>query len=105
MRYRRFTHLFGELRVSKTINWLVPLITLVILGLLLEIAVRSGLVPSYILPATSEILNCFVDERESLLSGMLSTASASVAGLLLSIVLGVLVAVLLSLSNFLRIAF
>ena len=91
--------------MSKALNWLLPLLTLVILGILLEAIVQGGMVPNYILPATSEILRCFIDEREALLAGLVSTGSASVVGLLLSVFIGVMVAVLLSLSNYLRIAF
>lgn len=91
--------------MSKALKWIVPLLTLVILGLVLELVVRSGLVANYVLPATSEILNCFVEEREALARGFVSTGTASVVGLLLSVVVGIFIAILLSLSNFLRIAF
>ncbi len=86
-------------------KWILPLATLLVFGGLLEVVVKSGLVPSYIMPSTTDILRCFVEERETLIEGFLSTASASVIGLLLSIVLGVSVAVLLSLSKILRTAF
>ena len=91
--------------MAKSLRWLLPLLSLVMIGALLEFIVRSGMVPSYILPATSEILNCFVSERESLVAGMWSTASASFSGLSLSIFIGVLIAIVLSLSNLLRTAF
>lgn len=96
---------YAEPRMSKTLNWVIPLATLFILGIILEIVVRSGFVPSYIFPATSEILNCFISEREALFEAFVSTATASVAGLVLSVLVGVLIATLLSLSTLLKRAF
>lgn len=92
-------------QLTKALNWIIPLGTLLLFGVALELVVKSGFVPSYIFPATSEILNCFISERETLFSGFVSTASASVAGLLLSVILGISIATLLSLSGLLRRAF
>ena len=86
-------------------NFVLPWIPFLALGLLIEVLVRTGIVPPYLLPTTSDVLISLVRDREELLKGLGSTTVAAVLGLLLSLGLGLFAAVVLSLSTRLRRAF
>lgn len=86
-------------------NFVLPWIPFLALGLLIEVLVRTGIVPPYLLPTTSDVLISLVRDREELLKGLGSTTVAAVLGLLLSLSLGLFAAVVLSLSTRLRRAF
>ncbi len=86
-------------------NFLLPWIPFLALGLVVEVLVRTEIVPSYLLPATSDVLVSLVRDHKELLGGLESTTIAAVLGLLLSLTLGLFAAVVLSLSERLRHAF
>lgn len=86
-------------------NFFLPWIPFVSLGLLIEVLVRTGVVPAYLLPATSDVLISLIQDREELFKGLVSTTVAAVLGLALSLGLGLTAAVVLSLSSRLRQAF
>lgn len=86
-------------------RWAAPLAPLVVGSALLEVLVRSNFVPSYILPAPSDVVVSLFVDRSEYLSGFMSTAQAALMGLLLSFAVGTAAAVLLSLSTWMRRAF
>lgn len=87
----------------KVLGKLVPPFALLIVVIAaMEIFVRSDFVPSYLVPSPSEIGSSMIDDREELFEAFASTATAAVAGLVLSFALGTLFAVVLSLSQLMR---
>ncbi|MDZ4084659.1 MAG: ABC transporter permease [Bdellovibrionales bacterium] len=83
-------------------NLILPLLPILLIGVLLEVLVRTGVLPSYLVPSTSEVLRSLWIDRVELLSGFAATAIAAISGLVISLVLGLFVAIGLSLSSFLR---
>jgi len=57
---------------------LPPLIPLVVITLALEWMVRSGFVPSYLVPAPSAVLRALIDSRDELAAAMAKTSAAAV---------------------------
>lgn len=86
-------------------NLVLPWLPFLIIGLLIEVLVRFQVVPSYLLPATSDVLMSLLRDRVELFKGLTSTAVAAISGLLLSLGLGLVAALVLALSNRLRRAF
>lgn len=83
-------------------NLILPLLPIVLVGVLLEVLVRTGVLPSYLVPSTSEILRSLWVDRVELLNGFAATAIGAISGLFISLALGLCVAVGLSLSSLLR---
>lgn len=69
---------------------------------LFETAVRSGWIPEYLFPAPSTVLSTLMENKADFTKAFFETLQGSITGLLLSIVFGTLLAVLFSLSSFLR---
>src|SRR6185437_379058 len=89
-------------RMSSLLPPLLPL--LVSMGVF-EVAVRSGWVPSYLIPAPSEVIRSLIDDRVELAVAAWTTLSSALAGLLLSFFAGTLFSVALSSSDLARRAF
>jgi len=89
-------------RMSSLLPPLLPL--LVSMGGF-EVAVRSGWVPSYLIPAPSEVMRSLIDDRVELAVAAWTTLSSALAGLLLSFTTGTLFAIALSSSDLARRAF
>ena len=85
--------------------WLPPLLPLVLFLGAAEIAVRMAWVPSYLVPAPSEVLQSLLDDRSELALAGWATLSSALAGLLLSFVAGTMFAIALSSSDLARRAF
>lgn len=83
-------------------NLILPLLPVFLLGVLLEVLVRTGVLPSYLVPSTSEVLRSLWVDRVELLNGFAATAIGAVSGLAISLALGLCVAIGLSLSSLLR---
>jgi len=83
-------------------NLILPLLPMLLIGALLEVLVRTGVLPSYLVPSTSEVLRSLWIDRVELLNGFAATAIGAISGLVLSLALGLFVAVGLSLSSLLR---
>ena len=79
-----------------------PTVTLVVIFVVLEILVRTGAIASFILPAPSEVLKSLFEDRAELFGGAWQTASFAFIGLFLSFIIGTSLAVLLSLSRWLK---
>lgn len=78
---------------------LPPLIPLVVVIVLMELAVRLHWVAAYLVPAPSAILAAMLDSRAELAEAFLKTSAGALLGFALSAVGGVGVAVLLSSSR------
>ena len=85
--------------------WLPPLLPLAITLGVVEIAVRLSWVPSYLVPAPSEVLRSLIDDRSELAFAAWATLSSALAGLALSFIAGTFFAVGLSASELARRAF
>jgi NitT/TauT family transport system permease protein len=86
-------------------NFILPLVPIFVIGILLEILVKSGFLPSYLVPSTSEVIRSLWVDRVELLNGFASTAIGAISGLIMSLVIGLIAAICLSLSSALRRAF
>jgi NitT/TauT family transport system permease protein len=107
------THRYGgsdartrDMNFKTKISSLLPPLLPLILGMALaEITVRSGWVPSYLIPAPSEVIRSLIDDRVELAVAAWTTLSSALAGLLLSFTTGTLFAIALSASDLARRAF
>ncbi|HEX8520802.1 MAG TPA: ABC transporter permease [Tepidisphaeraceae bacterium] len=84
---------------------LPPVLVFVVVTALLELTVRIMNVPKYILPAPSAVFRTMGERREDLLGSLASTALAAGAGFLLSALVGILIAMILSTSRWVQRAF
>ena len=89
-------------RIAALLPLLLPLIFCIGLA---EMAVRLGWVPSYLIPAPSEVFRSVVDDRIELASAAWETLSSALVGLLLSFFAGTLFSMALSSSDLARRAF
>ncbi len=90
---------------ARFASWVPPLLPLVLSLGAAEIAVRMAWVPSYLIPAPSEVLQSLLDDRSELALAGWTTLSSALAGLLLSFVAGTMFAIALSSSDLARRAF
>jgi NitT/TauT family transport system permease protein len=90
---------------TRLASWLPPLLPLIISLGAAEFAVRTAWVPSYLIPAPSEVLRSLLDDRSELTVAAWATLSSALAGLLLSFVTGTIFAIALSSSDLARRAF
>ena len=88
---------------SKT--WLIPAATIVGLLLLWEIVCRTGLVPSYLLPAPTQVLAALVGDAGLLAQHSATTLLEAGIGLSIGIVLGFIIAVAMDRIEVLYLAF
>jgi NitT/TauT family transport system permease protein len=79
-----------------------PLILLFLAVFMIETAARMNWIPAYILPAPSDVLRSLMDDRAELFAATSSTAFAATLGLIMSFILGTLIAILLSASKWTR---
>ncbi|HVR29770.1 MAG TPA: ABC transporter permease [Thermoanaerobaculia bacterium] len=84
---------------------LPPLVPLLALTLAMEIAVRSGWVPAFLVPAPSTVARTLHDEAASFRALTLETTTASLAGFGLSVAAGIAIAVALSSAVWIQRAF
>jgi NitT/TauT family transport system permease protein len=92
-------------RKAAISSLLPPIIPLAICLGMTETAVRIGWVPSYLVPAPSEVFHSLIDNRLELAIAAWTTLSSALAGLLLSFFVGTLAAIVLSSSDLARRAF
>jgi NitT/TauT family transport system permease protein len=90
-------------RITKFIQFaLPPLVPLVLVSCALEFLVKNNFIPSFLIPAPSDIARSLVEDRGELFEAFLSTGLAALVGLLMSFVFGTLTAALLSSATWLR---
>ena len=82
-----------------------PFIPLFFVILLSEFVSRQGWVPTFLMPAPSQVMNAFLDDFANFKIAFLQTLFASSAGLLLSMAIGLIFALLLSFSTLIRAMF
>ncbi len=78
---------------------LPPLVPLILVITLMEVAVRQGWVASYLVPTPTAIVTAMIDSRVELLQAFLKTSAGALLGFALSTFGGVAIAVLLSSSR------
>lgn len=76
-----------------------PFLPLVSGALILEASVRFGIVPAYLAPSPSQIVQSLLSDRETYLEATTQTFAASVLGLTASLIIGVILASLFQLSK------
>jgi NitT/TauT family transport system permease protein len=81
---------------------LYPVIPLVFVTGASEFLVTGGFVPKYLLPAPSQVLSVLTEDPGTFAGAFLETAKASGLGLLISILIGLAIALLLSFSRLAR---
>src|SRR5947209_3191803 len=82
--------------------FLPPLLVLVAVVRILELAIRLRGAPSYLVPTPSSVLVALKERASSLLEALLWTSIAALAGFAASVVVGISLAVLLAGSRFAR---
>lgn len=85
----------------KRLN-LPALISLVMAIAVFELAVRLEWIPAFLFPAPSTVLNTLLENKSEFTTAFFETLRGSMIGLVLSVILGTTLAVLFSLSEFLR---
>lgn len=90
---------------SRAKAFLLPWVPLIGVTALSEFLVGSGVIPKYLLPAPSQVIAVFREDSKTFFSAFLETATSSGFGLLLSMSLGLLLAILLSFSKWIRLMF
>ena len=89
--------------MKRLLIWLwPPALFLSLLILLFEFLVQSQRIPSFLVPAPSEVWAAAVENKNELLVALLGTFWATVQGLFIGFVLGQLLALLLSVFDFAR---
>ena len=79
-----------------------PLIPLIILMIISESLSRSGVIPQFLMPAPSQVILSVVNDPHSFKTAFLETAFASMLGLLISMIVGLFSALILSYSKIIR---
>ncbi len=85
--------------------FLFPLIPLAAITLLAEFAVESGRIPRFLLPSPSQVLRVMIEDHALFMQAFLETSIASVSGFLISVALGLWIALALSISRLIRAMF
>ena len=88
-----------------TRTWLPPLIPFVVITATVELIVRQGWVPSYLVPAPTAVLAAMFQSRAELAQALLKTSAGALAGFGLSAIGGISIAVALSSSRAIQRAF
>ena len=90
---------------ARISSFLPPLLPLIVSVGVVEVAVRSNWVPSYLIPAPSEVFRSLIDDRIELARAAGMTLGSALTGLVLSFSAGTLFAIALSSSDLARRAF
>ncbi len=83
----------------------LPVVVAVVALCAWEAVVRGGWVPRYLLPTPADIAACLIRDWRELLHALWITASGALVGFGMSVVIGIGVAVVLSLASWVRQAF
>jgi NitT/TauT family transport system permease protein len=86
-------------------KWLPPLIPFAVVIGAMEILVRQGIVPSYLLPTPTSVFRTMIESRQELAQAMFKTSASALIGFALSTLTGIAIAVLLSSSRAIQRAF
>ena len=72
----------GRVKMRRWRSVIPALIPLVVVTAAAELAVRYGLVKSYLVPAPSSVLRAMIESREELVGALLTTSASALAGFL-----------------------
>lgn len=81
---------------------LKPILPLILIVSITEWLSRSGIVPPFLMPAPSQVVQCVMDDPDSFKKAFLETSGASMLGLLISMIVGLFSALILSYSKNIR---
>jgi NitT/TauT family transport system permease protein len=81
-----------------------PIVVFILAALALEAIVRLFHIKPYILPPPSDVLAVMWRRQDRLFAALLTTATAALAGFAISVLMGVVLAVILSTSRLIRLA-
>ncbi len=81
---------------------LKPLIPFIFIVALTEWLSRSGLIPIFLMPAPTQVIQCVLDDPDSFKKAFFETAGASMLGLCISMIVGLFSALILSYSKNIR---
>jgi NitT/TauT family transport system permease protein len=84
---------------------LPPLVPFVVITVVAEVIVKTGLVPSYLVPAPSDVLRSIGKDWSDLGSALGETTVASLVGFSISVVCGIAIAIALSSASWVQRAF
>jgi ABC-type nitrate/sulfonate/bicarbonate transport system permease component len=90
--------------MSRATRWSAPALVLLGIGIVWQIVVSAGGVPSFVLPAPSDIWTAMIEERSLIAENAIPTLQIAVGGFLLALIAGVALAVGIAYSRILRIA-
>ncbi|MCD7884542.1 MAG: ABC transporter permease [Lachnospiraceae bacterium] len=79
----------------KKLTKLAPVILILVLLAIWELVVYVADIPLYVLPAPSDMINAFISEFDTLLGHAATTVSEAAVGMLISLVLGIFLAILM----------
>lgn len=82
-------------RIVKKLTKLAPVILILVLLAIWELVVYVADIPLYVLPAPSDMINAFISEFDTLLGHAATTVSEAAVGMLISLVLGIFLAILM----------
>lgn len=89
--------------MKRFLIWVWPAFAfLILMGGVVEAVVRWDIVPSYLLPAPSQVFEAMIENREDLAQALVGTWLATAQGLLIGLILGQGLALLLNLFGFLK---
>ncbi|MBX2995995.1 MAG: ABC transporter permease [Bdellovibrionaceae bacterium] len=89
--------------MKRFLIWVWPAFAfLILMGGVVEAVVRWDIVPSYLLPAPSQVFEAMIENREDLAQALGGTWLATAQGLLIGLILGQGLALLLNLFGFLK---
>jgi len=92
--------------MTRVLRAILPPIAVLILSMLVaELVIRMLKIPPYLLPKPSAVCQAIVKGRDELLGSLLTTTRAALIGFAASVVVGVIVALLLSTSKLVQRAF
>ena len=86
-------------RNGNATDILYPVVTIGLVVLAWEVLTRFSVIPAYALPAPGDVFVVLVQQWSVLLTNAVSTTSAILAGFLLSVAVGIPLAVLISSSR------
>ena len=89
----------------ETRTWFYPVFPLVAILSLMEWGSKSGWIPQYLLPAPSQVFSSVLENPHLFKMALIETALGSGLGLLLSVIIGLSFALLLSGSKLIRLMF
>jgi len=81
---------------------LKPMIPLIVVVIVLEWLSKSGKIPSFLMPSPSQVYQSVMDDPTAFKNAFFETTVASMTGLLISMVVGLISALILSYSKYIR---